>query len=124
MGGMALLRSFRALNLTAAQQQQVHDILARSQQARQSAIQAMRANRGSDSAVLANPGDPHYAAAVQAAKQRAADQIQAASDLHQQLYGVLSAEQKAQLSKQIADRKARLAQWSEPTTGPSSPVDR
>jgi Spy/CpxP family protein refolding chaperone len=123
-GGLALLRSFHALNLTEAQQTQVHGILAKAQQTRQAAMQAMRANGPGNMAALANPGDPNYAAAVQAAKKRATDRIQQASDLHQQLYGVLTAEQKSQLSKMIADRRARLAQWSDRAKGQSSPVDR
>jgi Spy/CpxP family protein refolding chaperone len=122
--GLALVRSFHALNLSEAQQQQVHDILAKAQQARQAAIQAMRANGPGNLAALANPGDPNYATAVQAAKKRATDRIQQASDLHQQLYGVLTAEQKLQLSKLIADRKARLAQWNGRPTGQPSPVNR
>jgi Spy/CpxP family protein refolding chaperone len=124
MGGMALVRGFHALNLSEAQQTQVHDILAKAQQTRQAAMQAMRANGRGTMAALANPGDPNYAAAVQAAKKRATDRIQAASDLHQQLYNVLTAAQKEQLSKMIADRRARLAQRTDGATGQSSPANR
>jgi Spy/CpxP family protein refolding chaperone len=123
-GGMALVRSFRSLNLTEAQHQQVHDILSKAQQARQTEMQAMRANGAGTMMALANPGDPNYAAAVQAAKKRATDRIQQASDLHQQLYNVLTADQKSQLSKLIADRKARLAQWTDRARGQSSPANR
>jgi Spy/CpxP family protein refolding chaperone len=124
VGGLALVRSFHALNLTDAQQMQVHDILTKAQQTRQAALQSLRSRGAGDMAALANPGDPNYAAALQAAKKRATDRIQQASDLQQQLYGVLTAEQKSQLSKLIADRKARLAEWSDQAKGPSSPVNR
>jgi Spy/CpxP family protein refolding chaperone len=124
MGGMSLVRGFHALNLSEAQQTQVHEILAKAQQSRQAAMQAMRANGRASMGALANPGDPNYAAAVQAAKQRASDRIQAASDLHQQLYNVLTAAQKAQLSKLIADRRARLAERTEQATGQSAPANR
>lgn len=124
MGGLALVHSFHALNLSDAQQQQVHDILAKAQQSRQAAMQTMRAKGAGDMAALANPGDPNYAAAVQAAKKRAADRIEQASELHQQLYNVLTADQKSQLSKLIAERKARLAQRTDGARGPSSPVNR
>jgi len=58
-------------------------------------------------AVLMNPGDPNYAAAVQAAKKRAADRIQRVSDLKLQLYNVLTPDQKSQLSRSIANWKAK-----------------
>ncbi len=121
---MALARGFRELNLTEAQHQQMHDILAKAQQARQAALQAMRTNGPGAMAALGNPGDPGYAAAVQAAKKRATDRIQQASELRQQLFNVLTADQKAQLSKIIAERKARLAQRTDGATGQSSPANR
>jgi Spy/CpxP family protein refolding chaperone len=116
--------SFRALNLTAAQQNQVQDILTKAQQARATQMQAMRAKGAGNMAALANPGDPNYAAAVQAAKKQASDRIQQASDVRAQLYNVLTADQKSQLSKMIAERRARLAQWTDRATGQSSPADR
>ena len=124
MGGMALAREFRALNLSETQHQQVRDILDKAQQTREAAMQAMRAKGAGGMADLANPGDPKYAAAVQAAKQRASDRIQQASDLRLKLYNVLTADQKAQLSKLIADRRARLAERTDRSTGQSSPVNR
>lgn len=67
---------------------------------------------------LMNPGDPKYAAAVEDAKKRAADRVQHMSDLKQQLYNVLTAEQKSEVQKRIASWKARMAQHEDPARGP------
>jgi Spy/CpxP family protein refolding chaperone len=75
-------------------------------------------------AAMMNPGDPNYAAAVQAAKKRAADRIQRFSDLTLQLYNVLTPDQKAQLSKSKATWKARMAQHAQGPKGPPAPADR
>ncbi len=107
MGGPGLMRRFRGLDLTPAQREQVHTILssAREQHAK------MRPAGGPDMMALANPGDPNYATAVQAAKKRAADRIQAGSDLQLKLYNILTPQQKAQLTKSLAERKAKMEQW-------------
>lgn len=107
-GGMqgrnqGILRAFHELNLSAAQRQQIHGIVSSARQ--QFATQ--RASGAADMAVLMNPGDPNYAAAVQAAKKRAADRIQRVSDLKLQLYNVLTPDQKSQLSRSIANWKAK-----------------
>jgi Spy/CpxP family protein refolding chaperone len=73
---------------------------------------------------LANPGDPNYAAAVQAAKKRAADRIQRDSDLKLQLYNVLTPDQKTQWSKLVANWKARMAQRAEGPKGQPDPANR
>ena len=120
VGGLALLRSLRTLNLSEAQQQQVHTILDNARTQRAGKIPLAPTDR----LVLANPGDPGYASAVQAAKARAAERIQNQSDLNQQLYQVLSADQKAQLSKTLANWKARIAQRREESRGPPFPASR
>jgi Spy/CpxP family protein refolding chaperone len=115
-----LLRSFHELNLSAAQQQQLHTILSNARQQ----FQAQRPAGSPDMAALINPGDPNYAAAVQAAKKRAADRIQRLSDLKLQIYNVLTPDQKAQLSKRIADWKARMAQHAPGPKGQPAPANR
>ena len=121
MGGPMILRSFRALDLTAAQQQQVHTVLSNAH-----SQFAAKAPTGAppDMLALSNPGDPGYASAVQAAKKRATDRIQQQSDLNQQLYNVLTADQKAQLAKMVASWKARMAQRSAEIRGQPAPVSR
>jgi len=120
MGGMGLIRSFHELNLSAAQQRQVHGIVADARQQ----FAAERASGVPDMAALINPGDANYAAAVQAAKKRAADRIQRFSDLKLQLYNVLTSEQKTQLSKSVANWKARMAHRAQGPRGRPAPVDR
>ena len=104
--GAMLMRSFRGLNLTAAQREQLHTILYKSRQGNP----GMHAGGMPDMMALANPGDPNYAAALAAAKKRATDRIQKDSDLRLQLYNVLTADQKAQLTNNLAAWKARMAQ--------------
>jgi len=120
MGGAGLLRSFRALNLSAAQQQQVHGILSNAHEQ----IATQRAGGAPDMVALANPGDPNHAAAIQAAKKRAADRIERASELQMQLYNVLTPAQKSELSKRMADWKSHMAQRAEDTKRPPAPANR
>lgn len=105
MAGGGLLRAFHQLNLTTEQQQSVHTILtaARSQFAseRQSGVQNF--------AVLANPGDPNYAAAMQSAKERVAARMDERSQVEQQLYNVLTPAQKAQLPQVLASIQSKMA---------------
>jgi Spy/CpxP family protein refolding chaperone len=124
-GHGGLMRAFHELNLTAAQQQQIHGILSNARQQ----FASQRAAGAPDMMALMNPGDPNYAAAVQAAKKRAADRIQRASDLKLQVYNVLTPEQKSQLSKSMADWKARMAQHRDGAgrdgaKGPPGPANR
>jgi len=101
------MRSFRGLDLTPAQREQVHTILSSAHEQHGK----MRPAGAPDMMALANPGDPNYSTAVQAAKKRAADRIQAGSDLQLKLYNVLTPQQKTQLTKSLAERKAKMQQW-------------
>jgi len=131
-GGMEGGRGFmlaQGLNLTDAQKQQIHTIL---ENAHQNAMKEMKDGKPGDGKVgpmpdrlaLMNPGDPNYAAAVQSAKKRAADRIQHRSDLKQQIYNVLTAEQKSEVQKRIASWKTRMAQREDGSRGPLSPANR
>jgi Spy/CpxP family protein refolding chaperone len=104
---MPLFASLRALNLTADQRKSIHDILLQSRQQAQAKIQSGTLNR----AALANPGDPNFAAAVDSAKAMAAQRIQQAADLEKQVYNVLTAEQKTQLTQRLAQMQQRRAAW-------------
>jgi Spy/CpxP family protein refolding chaperone len=117
---LGLMRAFHDLHLSAAQRQQIPRIVSSAHQ--QFATQ--RASGAPDRAALMNPGDPNYAAAVQAAKKRAADRIQRVSDLKLQLYNVLTPEQKSQLSKSLADWKARIAQRAPSARDQPAPAAR
>jgi Spy/CpxP family protein refolding chaperone len=121
--GMMMSRGFfgalRQLQLTPVQREQMRTIVFNAREA----VRMERANerqsgavqrRRDDFAVLANPGDPNYARAVQQLKSRAAERIQQAitraTETEQKLYDVLTAEQKAQLPKVLSDQRARLEQ--------------
>lgn len=124
-GGMMLamtLRATRQLNLTADQQASIKSILANARAQMQAAHASGQAPV--DMAVLANPGDPNYATAVQSAKTLAANRIQTESEVQGQIYNVLTAEQKAQLPTVLASMKAEAAQrranWEQKHAGPSS----
>jgi Spy/CpxP family protein refolding chaperone len=124
-GGLMLgmtLRATRQLNLTAEQQASIKSILANAREQRKAAHASGQAPV--DMAVLANPGDPNYATALQAAKTLAASRIQTESELQGQIYNVLTAEQKAQLPTVLASMKAEAAQrranWEQRHSGSSS----
>jgi len=110
-GGFMLgmtLRATKQLNLTADQQASIKTILST---ARAQAKAAHAANAASvDMTVLANPGDPNYATALQSAKTLASTRIQNQSELQGQIYNVLTAQQKAQLPTVLASMKAQAAQ--------------
>jgi Spy/CpxP family protein refolding chaperone len=110
-GGFMLgmtLRATKQLNLTADQQASIKTILST---ARAQAKAAHAANTSSvDMTVLANPGDPNYATALQSAKTLAGTRIQSQSELQGQIYNVLTAQQKAQLPTVLAAMKAQAAQ--------------
>ena len=110
-GGFMLgmtLRATKQLNLTAEQQASIKTILTT---ARAQAKAAHAANASSvDMTVLANPGDPNYATALQSAKTLASTRIQNQSELQGQIYNVLTAQQKAQLPTVLASMKAQAAQ--------------
>jgi Spy/CpxP family protein refolding chaperone len=116
----ALLRATKQLDLTTDQQASIKTLVS-------NARAQHKANAGSspvDLGVLANPGDPNYATAVQNAKSLAADRIQQESDLASQIYNVLTADQKAKLPSVLADMKAkfqqRRAQWQQHGAATSS----
>jgi Spy/CpxP family protein refolding chaperone len=97
-----LHEALKQLNLTADQQQQVRTIL-----------QNARPPTGStlpDFTVLANPGDPNFAAAVEQAKAQAAQHVQKMADVTQQIYAILTPEQKTKLPQVLADMKAKFEQ--------------
>jgi Spy/CpxP family protein refolding chaperone len=99
----------KELNLTPEQKQQVHSIL---ESARPAPGTAMP-----DFTVLANPGDPNFAAAVAQAKVQAAQHVQKMADVSQQIYAILTPDQKAKLPQVLADMKAKFEQrrqeWQE-----------
>ncbi len=124
-GGMLVgltLRATRQLNLTADQQASIKSILANARAQMKAAHASGQAPV--DMAVLANPGDPNYATALQSAKTLAANRIQTESELQGQIYNVLTAEQKAQLPTVLAAMKAqaaeRRANWEQKHAGPST----
>jgi len=99
---MGLVRALHQLNLTDAQKQQIHAIMVNARQ------QLAASRQGApDFTVLGNPGDPNYPAAIQSLQTRAAQRVSQASQVEQQIYAVLTAEQKAQLPQVLASIKAR-----------------
>jgi Spy/CpxP family protein refolding chaperone len=102
----ALVHATKQLDLTAAQQQSIKTILSAARAQHQANAQASPL----DLTVLANPGDPNYATAVQSAKTLAANRIQLQSDLQTQIYNVLTPEQKTKLPQVLADMKAKFQQ--------------
>jgi len=107
MLGGGLLHALHQLNLTAAQQQSVHTILAAAHS--QFAAERKAAGR-SDFTVLSNPGDPNYATALQGLQARLTNRIQEQSQTEQALYKVLTPEQQQQLPQILAAMKAKMAQ--------------
>lgn len=105
MENMSFIHAIHQLNLTPEQRTTIQGYLDTArQQAKENAASRV------DMSVLANPGDPNYAAAVAAAKSNAANRIQAMSDLDVQVYGVLTSEQKSKLPQELADMSAKRAQ--------------
>lgn len=106
MGG-GMLHALHQLNLSDAQKQSVKQILvdARTQ------FKAQHQNAGTqDFAALSNPGDPNHAAALQNLQARMTAHIQARDQVQQQIYAVLTADQKTQLSSILAAQQAKMAQ--------------
>jgi len=102
-GGM--LQVLRELTLSDMQKQQVRALLGSAREQWQS----QSSSAVNDLPALGNPGDPNHAAAVQAAQARAAQRIQHWSDVEQQIYGILTPAQQAQLPQ-------LLAQWQSQAT--------
>jgi Spy/CpxP family protein refolding chaperone len=107
MGGGMMLHALQQLNLTDEQKQSVKTILtnARTQ------LKAQRHGASSSNfAALSNPGDPNHAAALQELEARVTAGIETRDQVRQQIYGVLTADQKTQFASIIAARQARMAQ--------------
>ena len=103
-----LLGAFRRLDLTADQRQKVRMILMDARQ--QAAPRRAEGGAPQDFTALINPGDPNHAHAVQAAKDRAAQRIERASRTEQNLYNVLTADQKTRLTQMFAQMRTRMQQ--------------
>ncbi len=105
-GGFLLGGALRRLNLTPDQRTQVRQILssARSQSA------SLRQSVAQNFAALHNPGDPNYAAALQAAQTRAGNLVAQRSQIEKQIYGVLTPAQKSQLPQVLASIQTRMQQ--------------
>ncbi|HEX4025732.1 MAG TPA: hypothetical protein VHX52_13670 [Steroidobacteraceae bacterium] len=101
-----LLGAFRRLDLTTDQRQKIRTVL---MTARRQGMPRGAAAQG-DFTALINPGDPNHARAVQAAKDRASQRIQQASQTEQDLYNVLTAQQKTQLTQTFAQMRTRMQQ--------------
>jgi Spy/CpxP family protein refolding chaperone len=108
MGGL-MMHALHQLNLTDAQKQSVHAILATAH----TQLLAQRQSAGAPNfAALSNPGDPNHAAALQDMQTRMSARIAARDQVQQQIYGVLTADQKTQLASIIAAKQAKFAQHS------------
>jgi Spy/CpxP family protein refolding chaperone len=101
-----LLRATRQLGLTPQQQQQIKGLIATARSQHQQAA----GGAGVDMTVLANPGDPNYAAALQNAKTLAAARIQSESELEGNIYALLTKDQKDKLPQVLADMKTQFQQ--------------
>lgn len=98
--GGTLVRAAQQLNLTDNQKQAIRDLLKNSRQ--------QASGQSFDITVLGDPGNSNYAAAMENAKTQAAQRVQRASELQQQIYNLLTTEQKQQLPKVLADMKAKM----------------
>jgi Spy/CpxP family protein refolding chaperone len=101
-----LLRATRQLGLTPEQQQQIKGLIAAARTQHQQAA----GTAGIDMSVLANPGDPNYATAIQNAKTTAAARIQSESELEGNIYALLTKDQKDKLPQVLADMKSKFQQ--------------
>jgi Spy/CpxP family protein refolding chaperone len=100
--GLGLERFAQQLSLTDAQKASIREVV---KQSRQAAL----ANGGTppNMAALLIPSDHGHQAAVDAAKQRAADRVQQMVDTQAKIYALLTPEQQAQLANLIANRPQR-----------------
>jgi Spy/CpxP family protein refolding chaperone len=104
--GFLLGGALRRLNLTHDQRDQVHQILSSARTQNDSLRQSVAQNF----AALHNPGDPGYAAALQAAQTRASNMVTQRSQIEKQIYGVLTPAQKSQLPQVLASIQTRMQQ--------------
>jgi Spy/CpxP family protein refolding chaperone len=99
------LQALHQLDLSDAQKEQIRAVTGKArEQWRAEAESDLR-----DLLALNNPGDPNHDAAIKAAQQRAAQRIQAWSDAQQQIYGLLTPAQQAQLPQLLAKLQSDLA---------------
>jgi Spy/CpxP family protein refolding chaperone len=98
------LRATRQLNLTAAQKSQIKTILQTAHTQERTDTQAAS---HPDMAVLGDPSNPGYSAAIQSLKTNATNRIQMESDVQGQIVNVLTPEQKAKLPGVLASIQAK-----------------
>jgi periplasmic protein CpxP/Spy len=109
MGGDFMMHALHQLDLSDAQKQSVRSILANAR----TQSKAQRQSAGAPNfAALANPGDPNHAAALQDMQSRITARLQARDQVQQQIYGVLTQDQKSHLASIIAAKQAKMAQHS------------
>lgn len=106
MIGMGLMRALRQLNLTTAQQQQIHTIMTNARQ--QFATQQASTTRP-DFVALANPADPNHAAAISQLESNMNARLEQRDSIQKQIYAVLTPEQQSQLPTVLANIKAKMA---------------
>jgi Spy/CpxP family protein refolding chaperone len=99
----ATVHATHELNLTADQKAQIRMILRTAQE--QERVHMQAANPGM--AVLGDPSNPGYSAAIQAMKTNATNRIQQESDFQAQVVNVLTPEQKAKLPNVLASLQAK-----------------
>jgi Spy/CpxP family protein refolding chaperone len=104
-GEAGLMSVLGQLELTPAQKDQVHGIMA----SEHAQMQTERQGAIAELPALGNPGDPQHAAAVQSAQKRAADRVQQWSNVEQQVYGILTPAQQAQLPKLLTEMQQDMS---------------
>lgn len=102
-GGPRLERLAQQLSLTDAQRAAIRSVVEQSRQA----ARAQRSASLPNLVALLIPTDPNHAAAVQDARQRAADRVQRMVDTEAQIYALLTPDQQAQLANRLASRTSR-----------------
>ena len=108
---MPLLRILKQLDLTPEQEQSVRSILESSAQRRDAFREKQRATL--EALLKTMPDDPNYPALIAEQKQLAADAIQFGSEIHSQIYDLLTPEQKAKVPELLAEMKARMEERRE-----------
>jgi len=106
MGGVGFMAALHKLNLTAEQEKSIHSIMDGARQQLKSGAE----NGSADFFALQNPGDPNYNQAVHNAEAAATNRIEQRSAVDQQIYNLLTPEQKAQLPQVLANMKTKAEQ--------------
>src|SRR5262249_5352231 len=101
-----MLHAAHQLNLTSDQEASIKSIMSNARAQRRAAM----GGNSVDLAALGNPGDPNYATALQSAKAAAEARFQSEVDLQNQIYNVLTADQKAKLPQVLADMQSKAQQ--------------